>query len=158
MLIVRPARAEEQAVLAELGLASWCKGIAPHVSGGVVARMQAENPFLPFLQALGANVLVAEYLGRPAGFGASENLDDAISDIWVGPAFEGRGAASALVGALEAAIRGRGFVEASIQVAAANNRAHDLYRHLGYREILRRLELDPILGVTLDKIELRKSL
>lgn len=156
MIKVRPARVGEEAELAEVGLASWLKGIKPHVNEAVASRIEGQNPFLPFLRQLGPQILVAEYHGKAAGIGASEHGDDQISDIWVAPEFEGRGIGSALVRALEKQIVDRGFSEAFIQVAAANERAAGLYRHLGYTEVWRRSEFDPILETTLEKIGLKK--
>ncbi|WP_323690136.1 GNAT family N-acetyltransferase [Rhizobium sp. AN95] len=46
-----------------------------------------------------------------------------MSDIWVAPEFEGRGAGSLLIRALERQIADRGFAEAFIDVTAANGRA-----------------------------------
>ncbi|WP_323455492.1 MULTISPECIES: N-acetyltransferase [unclassified Rhizobium] len=79
-----------------------------------------------------------------------------MSDIWVAPEFEGRGAGSLLIRALERQIADRGFAEAFIDVTAANGRALGLYRHLGYRDVWQRSEFDPILEATLEKIRLKK--
>jgi ribosomal-protein-alanine N-acetyltransferase len=102
--------------------------------------------------------LVAEVQGRAAAIGACEDADDCISDIWVAPAFEGQGAGSALIRALEVQILSRGYTEARIQVAAANARALGLYRHLGYRQLWRRIVSDPVLGTQLEKIGLARRL
>jgi ribosomal-protein-alanine N-acetyltransferase len=124
----------------------------------VALRLGADNPFLPFLQAQGPRVLVAELDGEAAGLGACEGGDDTISDVWVAPAFEGRGAGTALIRALEGEIALRGFAVAKIEAAAANTRALGLYRHLGYRDAWRDSYLDPILQVELEKIGLTKPL
>ena len=158
MIILRPAREIEIEALAELGLSAWCKGIGPHVSPDVVRRVTQNNPFLPFLRDLGAQVLVAEIDGCPAGIGASEHADNCISDIWVSPLFEGRGVGSALIAALEQKFTSQGFAEVLIQVTAANSRAYGLYRHLGFVEIWRRKELDPVLNTVLEKVGLSKPL
>ena len=156
--MVRPAQPEEAEALAALGLAAWLRGIAPLVPQEVVARMAADNPFLPFMRAMGPRLLVAVVDGRAAGIGASEQDDDTISDLWVAPECEGRGAGSALVRALEAQIAGRGHERAQINVAAQNARAFGLYRHLGYREMSRAVSLDPILNIMLEKVTLTKGL
>ncbi|OHV82517.1 GNAT family N-acetyltransferase [Ensifer sp. LCM 4579] len=158
MLVVRSALPEEIGILAAIGLSAWRKGIAPLVTETVATRIAASNPFLPFLEGLGSRVLVAEIDGAAAGIGACERNDDTISDIWIAPAFEGRGAGSALIGALEAQIAGRGYAEAHIQVAARNERALQLYRHLGYREIWRKVLFDAVLETDLEKISLSKAL
>ncbi|MEI2296725.1 GNAT family N-acetyltransferase [Ensifer sp. MJa1] len=158
MIEVRPARPDDLQELSNIGLASWRKGILPLVNADVAARIEASNPFIPFLREQGANILVAEANGALAGLGASEHGDNHISDIWVAPEHEGKGVGSALVGALEQQFRARGFREATIRVSADNARALGLYLRLGYHERWRGFDHDPILGVTLEKIELAKSL
>ncbi|UIJ70497.1 GNAT family N-acetyltransferase [Aurantimonas sp. HBX-1] len=157
-MIIRNARSSELEALAAVGLAAWRKGIAPLVPAHVAAKLSQTNPFVPFLKALGTNVLVAEIDGHPAGIGACERQDDEISDVWVDPAFEGRGAGSGLVTFLEARIQAAGFATVRIQVAAANARALGLYQHLGYREVWRKVALDAVLETELEKVGLEKPL
>jgi [ribosomal protein S18]-alanine N-acetyltransferase len=158
MILVRSAIPDEADALAQIGLAAWRKGIEPLVPVHVAVKVGQSNPFLPFVQELSSRVLVAEIDGEPAGLGACEHADDTISDIWVAPAFEGRGAASALVKALETQIADRGYTEARIHVAAANERALRLYQHLGYRVLWKKVVFDPILETDLEKIGLSKAL
>ena len=158
MIVIRSAKTDEVNHLARIGLAAWSKGIKPHVPEHVSREIEKENPFLPFLHELGSRVLVAEVDGEAAGIGACERADDTISDIWIAPAFEGRGAGSALIKALESEISDRGYAQAQIQVAAVNERALGLYEHLGYRQIWRITMFDPILETALEKIGLSKNL
>lgn len=158
MMLVRSARPHETDALAQIGLAAWQKGIAPLVSVNVAAAIEQTNPFLPFVRELGSRILVAETDGEPAGLGACEHGDDVISDIWVDPAFEGRGAGSALMKALESQIAHRGYRQARIQVAAQNARALQLYQHLGYQVRWRKVAFDPILRIDLEKVGLSKAL
>lgn len=158
MMLVRAALPQEADVLAQIGLAAWRKGIKPLVPAHVSAATEQKNPFLPFVREPGPRILVAEVDGEPAGLGAREHDDDVISDIWVAPAFERRGAGSALIKALEAQIAERGYGQAAIQVAARNERALQLYRHLGYRVLWRKVAFDPILQTELEKIGLSKAL
>jgi len=158
MIRVRAARPEDIEALAEIGLAAWKEAIKPLVAADVAKRIENNNPFLPFLRDQGARVLVAELDGALVGLGASEHGDNNISDIWISPLHEGKGAGSALITALEQVISDRGFADVTIQVAAANKRALSLYRHLGYVEQWRREELDPILGVSFEKVGPRKTL
>jgi [ribosomal protein S18]-alanine N-acetyltransferase len=156
MIRIRPARSDEIDVLAEIGIAAWRKGIKPLVPAEVAARVESGNPFVPFLLKHGAAILVAEQEGIPIGLGACEDGGDTISDIWVSPAQEGKGAGSALVRALERQIGDRGFAEAFIEAAAGNARALGLYRNLGFVEHWRRREFDAVLGTTLEKVGLKK--
>lgn len=157
-VLIRVARPEETEPLARIGLEAWLRGIAPIVPKDVRQKIVSDNPFLPFLKTLGPAVIVATIDGAPVGIDACEHADNTISDIWVSPAFEGRGIGSALVRALETEILGRKYKTANIQVAALNTRAFCLYRHLGYREEWRQVTFDPILNVELEKIGLSKRL
>lgn len=130
----------------------------PLVTAEVASRIERDNPFIPFLHAQGANILVAETNGALAGIGASEHADNHISDIWVAPEHEGKGVGSALVKALEEQFRRRGFTEATIRVSADNRRALGLYLHLGYSQTWRGFDHDPILDLTLEKIVLARPL
>lgn len=158
MMLVRSALPHEADALAQIGLAAWQKGIAPLVPANVAVSIGQTNPFLPFVRELGSRILVAETDGEPAGLGACEDGDDVISDIWVAPACEGRGAGSALIRALESQIARRGYRQARIQVAAQNERALQLYQRLGYRVLWRKIAFDPILKIDLEKIGLSKVL
>lgn len=158
MIEIRNATAGDSVILAEIGLAAWRKGILPLVPESVVDRITAENPFIPFLRDMGPCILVATSNGLLAGLGACENGDDYISDVWVSPAFEGRGVGSALLHALEREITTRGHSRARLHVAAANDRAFALYQHRGYREIWRGVRHDAVLDIPLEKIELAKDL
>ena len=157
MIGIRAATHSDLEALAEIGLAAWQRGIQPLVPQSVAARVTAENPFLPFLKAMGSRILVATDGGKPAGLGACEHSDDTISDIWVSPVFEGRGIGSALLAALEQEIAGRGHGQARIAVAAANERAFRLYRHRGYRETWRGTRHDPILATPLERWSLPRT-
>ncbi|TDW20777.1 ribosomal-protein-alanine N-acetyltransferase [Rhizobium azibense] len=158
MIEVRPAKSEELQELARIGLASLRKGILPLVTAEVALRIEKDNPFIPFLNEQGRNILVAEADGALAGLGASEYRDNHISDIWVAPEHEGKGVGSALMEALEDQFRAQGFSEATIRVSADSKRALGLYLHLGYHETWRGFDHDPILNTSLEKVALIKLL
>ncbi|MEY9784576.1 GNAT family N-acetyltransferase [Sinorhizobium fredii] len=158
MIVIRPALPDEVDTLADIGLAAWRKGIKPLVPAEIALAIEEDNPFVPFLRQMGPGILVAEIGGQDAGIGACEHADDTISDIWVAPVFEGRGAGSALIKALETQIFDRGYSEARIEVAAANERALELYQRLGYRPLWRKVVLDPVLRTDLAKIGLARRL
>jgi ribosomal-protein-alanine N-acetyltransferase len=155
---VRPAQICEIGELAQIGLAAWLKGIGAHVPGAVRKRIERDNPFLPFLQEMGPAILVAVVEGKAAGLGACEHKDDLISDVWVSPDFEGRGAGSALVGALERQIASRGYSRARLEVLTGNDRAAALYRHLGYEVQWQAVKYDPILKLDLHKTGMARQL
>ncbi|MBM6594572.1 GNAT family N-acetyltransferase [Microvirga pudoricolor] len=155
---IRPALPDDAADLARIGLAAWLKGIGPHVPDAVRGRMVRDNPFVPFIREMGPGILVATVNGHVAGLAACEHSDDLISDLWVSPDHEGRGAGSALVRALEREIAARGHAEARLEVLAANSRAASLYERLGYQRLWQAVRYDAILAMDLDKIGLGKPL
>lgn len=155
---IRPAHPSEPRELARIGLDAWLKGIGTHVSDSVHRRIQKENPFLPFLEEMGSAILVAEIDGKLAGLGACEDKNDLITDVWVSPAYEGRGAGSALIRALEGEIGGRGYAEARLEVLTENKRAAALYGYLGYEVRWQAVKYDAILKLDLHKTGMAKTL
>jgi ribosomal protein S18 acetylase RimI-like enzyme len=59
-----------------------------------------------------------------------------ISDLWVEPAYRGRGIARALIRMAEARLRAAGVRRAEISAIPANADALRLYRSLGYSDYL----------------------
>ena len=156
--VVRPAVPEEANELAALGLASWDRGIGPLVPPTVRAEWLATNPFLPFLQEQGSDVLVALSDGTPIGIGAWEKAAGYITDLWVASAHEGRGGGSMLLAAMESAIAAAGFPEATLEVHTSNDRARRLYLHRGYRVLWQGEKLDRLTNVVLAKTRMAKTL
>ena len=157
-MFIRPSQPADLQCLAAIGLRAWQRGISSLVPESTRTRIPMENPFVPFLESVGSEVLVAEYEGTPAGFAACEHADNHITDLWVDPDFEGRGISSALLQALETRIAQRGYDRTLIQVAAENTRALGLYRHLGYSIDWQETRYDPILKTNLAKIGLSRPI
>lgn len=94
-------------------------------------------------------LLIAEDLTGPIGFvSASVRSPDrlrelefgrgdhgVISDVYVLPAARGRGAGVALLRAAERHLAHEGCVHVGLNVFAPNDRAHALYRSLGYHDL-----------------------
>lgn len=152
---VRPARASDARAIGAVGHAAWLKGIGVHVGPEAHARITPAT-FALFVTVHRGEILVAEIGGAVAGFACTELGDNYISDVWVSPDQEGRGVATALIAAVEAVIRTRGFDGFEIEVLSANHRALRLYRHLGYRTVWEGSRDDPALALELPKTRLRK--
>jgi ribosomal-protein-alanine N-acetyltransferase len=130
-MLVRRAREGDLAALADLGLASWQRGIGPHVLPSVREAVRRHNPFVAFLRERGGKVLVVEIDGTAAGLAAREADDAHLSDLWVAPRFEGRGVGSALLRAVEREVARAGFEAITLEVLTANVRAASFYRRWG---------------------------
>lgn len=154
---VRPLQEADIPAVAAEALAAWRKAIAPLLPLAARGRVKP-GTFEWLLRAEQHEVLVALLDDRPAGLVACRIGEDHITDLWVGPAFEGRGAGRALLSAMETRIRRRGFRAASIEVLAGNQRALQLYLHEGYEQRWRKVRDDRFLRTALDKIGLRKLL
>ncbi|PRY11480.1 GNAT family N-acetyltransferase [Kineococcus rhizosphaerae] len=81
--------------------------------------------------------LAAVVDGRVVGVGAVDHVAQpgrgALFQLVVHPGHRSRGVGTALVGALEDAVRARGGAEAVLEVEVDNPRAQALYERLGYR-------------------------
>jgi ribosomal-protein-alanine N-acetyltransferase len=95
-ILVRPLARADVPALAEIGLRAWEAGIGPHVPASVRAEFSRLNPFLPWLENGEADVPVAMMCDALAGLSAREK-PDVLSDLWVDPAFHGKGVGKALV-------------------------------------------------------------
>jgi GNAT superfamily N-acetyltransferase len=67
------------------------------------------------------------------GVGLSER--DVVSDLWVRPGYQGQGAGSALLAALEAEIAARGFTVARLRCLEPNLRSRAFYAAKGWKEV-----------------------
>jgi ribosomal-protein-alanine N-acetyltransferase len=155
-LVVRPARPSDAGEIGRVGHAAWLKGIGVHVGPDAHARITPAT-FALFATTRCAEILVAEIGGALAGFAGTELGDNYISDVWVSPDHEGRGVATALIAAVEAVIRARGYDTCEIEVLTANERALRLYRHLGYEITWQGSRDDTALALDLPKTRLRKD-
>ena len=126
--------------------------------GGRADRQALRAAFVNFCTGGRAQMLVAEREGTLLGWGARERGDDCISDLWVAPGAQGRGVGSALLAALEAAIRRDGFAAARLETHAANAGAIGFYERHGYVSTWRGERYAAALGYSIDKVGLSKPL
>lgn len=155
---IRPAGMSDVARLAAIGLAAWLDGIGPLVPAAVRRRMRRANPFHPFIKGNLEAILLASLDGEIAGFAGLEYRDDYLSDLWVDPACARRGVGTALLRAAEALVEARGYPSIRLQVMRDNLPAVAFYRRNGFAVAWRGERLDPMLGVTVAKLGMRKRL
>ncbi|WP_105386134.1 GNAT family N-acetyltransferase [Neorhizobium alkalisoli] len=150
--------ADHQAV-ADVGFAAWKfsgSGEAAFDEPKVIEA--ARIAFLDYPATAKGDVAVAELNGRIVGWAAREGEPDHISDIWIDPAFQGRGAGSALLHHFLGRIAADGFRLAKINTRATNLGAIGLYQRSGFSIVWRGLEQDLSLGIPLEKVHLEKEL
>jgi GNAT superfamily N-acetyltransferase len=92
----------------------------------------------PSAADVGAVVLVRDEDGTPLGCGALRPLGGAAAELkrmFVVPAARGRGIGRAVLDALEAVARGRGWTTLRLETGPRQPEAVALYRRAGYRQI-----------------------
>jgi len=157
LLTVRPARSAEAGALARIGLFAWEVAIASWGEDVERLRANATAAYTDFCNRCWPDIVVAEWDGAMAGWGASENADDEITDLWVLPTFQGRGIGTRLIGELETAIRARGHQQARLGTHARNLGAIRLCKELGYHVSAYMVAYAPSLDTDIDKVEMVKS-
>jgi ribosomal-protein-alanine N-acetyltransferase len=132
MIVIRHARQNEIGLLAAIGLRAWAKAIAGLAD---VAGMQsaAERAFIDFLTEHWLSVVLIEDENRICGWGARENHDDTISDLWIDPGAQGRGLGKALLADMEQRMVAEGFDVANARTHAQNASAVTFFQGAGYR-------------------------
>jgi ribosomal-protein-alanine N-acetyltransferase len=157
MLVIRPANSAEAQDLARIGLNAWERAIRLWGEDADRLRDNARNAYYDFCTRCWPDILVAEWDGDLAGWGASEKADDFITDLWVAPGFQGRGIGTALLEAIEAGIRERGYTIARLDTHARNAGAIKLYKRLGYRVKSYFVSYSAALDEDIDKVEMIKE-
>ncbi|WP_244495674.1 MULTISPECIES: GNAT family N-acetyltransferase [unclassified Ensifer] len=122
MPAIRHARAGDVDRLTAIGLAAWQSAIAGLADGEIMRRV-AEASFFRFLSDHWLSVLLIEAEGGIRGWVAREDFDNAISDLWIEPAVQGRGLGALLLGEIERCIVADGFDVATTKTHARNDRA-----------------------------------
>ncbi|MGN7734252.1 GNAT family N-acetyltransferase [Ensifer sp. R-19] len=122
MPAIRHARAGDVDRLTAIGLAAWQSAIAGLADGEIMRRV-AEASFFRFLSDHWLSVLLIEAEGGIRGWAAREDFDNAISDLWIEPAVQGRGLGALLLGEIERCIVADGFDVATTKTHARNDRA-----------------------------------
>ncbi|NLS03234.1 GNAT family N-acetyltransferase [Rhizobium sp. P32RR-XVIII] len=146
-------------MVGDVGFAAWLsssQGEAEFGDRDVVEA--ARKAFLDYPASAKGHVAVAEIAGRLAGWGACEDAPDYISDLWIDPAYQGRGVGSALLRHFLTRIATAGFKVAKIDTRATNAGAIRLYERNGFSIVWRGVERDLSLGIDLDKVKLEKHL
>ncbi len=157
MLVIRPATSAEAQDLAKIGLAAWEKAIRVWGEDAERLRANAEQAYFDFCTKGWPDILVAEWDGVVAGWGACEKADDFVTDLWVLPEYQGRGIGTALLDKIESGIRERGYSTARLDTHARNSGAIRLYKRLGYRVKTYVVAYSEPLDEDIDKVEMVKE-
>lgn len=144
--------------LGDLAFDAWEASAFGQHDAGRADRDSLRQEFLDFCKSKPHTMLVAASATAPLGWGAREDMDNVISDLWVAPAAQGQGVGAALLGALEDAIAKQGFEYAELETYAGNSGAVRFYERQGYVPVWRGMKFSESLNYELDKIRFRKNL
>lgn len=129
MVTLRPATDADAAAVAEIWFAGWHPAHAGHVPNGLTERRTLAAFHERSPQRV-ADTTVADVDGEVAGF--IMIVGDELEQIYVHPAFHGRGVASELMAEAERQLAAAGVEVAWLAVAIGNARARAFYEKSGW--------------------------
>jgi GNAT superfamily N-acetyltransferase len=130
-LILRRARPDDGAEIAEIWYRGWCDGHLGQVSEELVAARTPESFRTRAADRIGdTTVAVAD--GAVAGFVMV--VDDQVEQVYVAAAHRGSGMSDALMQEAERLVRENGHTRAWLAVVAGNARARRFYERCGWSD------------------------
>lgn len=157
-MIIRGATLADTTRLGEIGIDAWRQSAFGRDDAGRTAIDVLHREFSSFCAEKPETILLAADGTTLLGWGAREEVNEIISDLWVAPEAQGRGVGAALLGALEEAIALEGFEHAELETYAGNAGAVRFYSRQGYEPIWRGMKFSASLNYELDKIRFQKRL
>jgi len=157
-LVIGPASPDLAESLGTIGFAAWEKSAFGQDDAGRADRQKLLVEFVSFCHDKPQTMLIAAVDQEILGWGAREEMDNIVSDLWVAPIAQGQGVGAALLDALEGAIAKQGFEFSELETYAGNAGAVRFYERRGYEPIWRGMKFSASLNYELDKVRFRKSL
>ena len=142
-----------------VGIRAWQSSSAfedTYLDPIVIERVRGE--FAAFARETTCDVVVAEIDGMIVGWGARAGEPDYISDIWVDPAYQGRGVGGILVEHFVEEMRRSYIPVAKIATHARNVHAIRAYEHCGFHVVWQGKQWSQSMKVELQKVRLERSL
>jgi ribosomal-protein-alanine N-acetyltransferase len=158
MVVIRRATEADIAAIAAVGSRAWASNVFSFERELPGMRAHVERAFREFAEASFGNVLVAEVEEAVLGWGARDEDNDYISDLWVDPVVQGQGIGSSLLRALKSAIAEAGYTKARISTHARNVGAIRLYQREGFDIVEQGPEWSTSLEREIDKVKMLAEL
>jgi ribosomal-protein-alanine N-acetyltransferase len=157
-LLIGPVGPDRAEILGNVGFAAWTHSAFGQDDAGRADRERLRDEFVSFCRDKPETMIVASADGQILGWGAREDMDNVISDLWVAPSAQGQGIGAALLEALEDAIAKQAFDFAELETYAGNAGAVRFYERHGYEPVWRGMKFSASLNYELDKVRFRKAL
>jgi [ribosomal protein S18]-alanine N-acetyltransferase len=161
LVVIRPARANEAAIVADIGFRAWEGKLSvwsDDAAHAAAIRPNARHAYETFARDGWPTILVAEIDGAIAGWGAREHDDHQISDLWVAPEFQGQGIGSTLIAALESVIAAHRHATAVLETHARNHEAIAFFQARGYSVKWLSTSYAPGIDRDIEKVGMEKQL
>lgn len=141
----------------EVGFAAWAANPVLNDFGAEVPE-RVDRAFRDFAATGSKVILVAESNGEIVGWTARDGEADYVSDLWVDPDHQGRGAGRALLEHVLSLMRREGIERARIATHARNVGAIRLYERCGFVLVWRGIERSEAMQMDVEKVHLEKAL
>ncbi|MHC1549158.1 GNAT family N-acetyltransferase [Phyllobacterium sp. K27] len=154
MVVIRRATEADITAIAAVGSSAWASNVFSFEAELPGMRMHVEKAFKEFAETSFTTVLVAQLEQTMLGWGAREENNDYISDLWVDPTVHGQGIGSSLLREMMAAIRYEGYMKARISTHARNIGAIRLYQREGFNIVEQGPEWSTSLEREIEKVQM----
>lgn len=157
MIEIRDALAQDSRQLALIGIRSWEAAITSWGENAAKIRDNAHAAYRDFTANYWDRIVLAQSRGSVLGWGARENLDHRISDLWIDPLHHRKGVGTVLLNALEEAVAAAGYAFTELETHARNTSAIAFYEHSGYRVTSFSVRYSSSLQQDIEKVTMRKD-
>ncbi len=141
----------------EVGFAAWAANPVLNDFGTEMPE-RVHRAFCDFAATGSSVTLVAECDGEVVGWTARDGEADYVSDLWVHPDHQGKGAGRALLEDVFSLMRSEGIGRARIATHARNAGAIRLYERCGFVLVWRGMERSEAMQMDVEKVHLEKAL
>ena len=141
----------------EVGFSAWAANPVLNDFGADVPE-RVRSAFRDFAATGSKVILVAECNGEIVGWTAREGEADYVSDLWVDPDHQGRGAGRALLEYVFSLMRSEGIKRARIATHARNAGAIRLYERCGFVLVWRGMERSEAMQMDVEKVRFERAL
>ncbi|WP_454745528.1 N-acetyltransferase family protein [Ciceribacter selenitireducens] len=154
---IRPMTEADADRVGKVGFAAWAANPVLNDFGTDMPD-RVRSAFRDFADTGSKVILVAESDGEIIGWTARDGEADYVSDLWVDPDHQGRGAGRALLEHVFSVMRREGIERARIATHARNVAAIRLYERCGFVLVWRGMERSEAMQMDVEKVHLEKAL
>ncbi len=158
MMEIRDATSRDSQALASIGIRSWESAVVGWGENTEALRSKAHAAYRDFCTNQWSKILIAHDGSLTFGWGAREKLDDNITDLWIDPEHQGKGAGTLLLATMERHIAEAGFTESVLETHAKNEPAIGFYERYGYRVVSLAVGYSNSLEQDIQVVTMRRSL